>query len=114
MKHALIALGLAATVSLGACAAPGEHSYVRQDDKLAIQTVRGDQLAREDVRSIQTSLARQGYYNDVIDGIWGPRTSQAILDYQAARSADGRGLTAETLEEFGVRMERDSSSTAYQ
>lgn len=68
---------------------------------------RGEDLSRDDVRKVQTSLAREGFYRGRIDGVWGRSTSQAILNYQTARYPGRTGMRVDTLQEFGVRMDQD-------
>ena len=110
MKTKIITLVLAATVSLGACSASRENSYATADQARAshpARVVQGEQLGRRDVRKVQKSLTREGFYNGLIDGVWGVETSQAILDYQTARHPGQADITVDTLQEFGVRMDRD-------
>jgi hypothetical protein len=141
MKNKIMMLALAATVSLGACAAPQgsntqnreyRHSeteaqqnnqyyrdnarYYKHDNRDArneTYVIRGEDLSREDVRKVQTSLAREGFYRGKIDGIWGRSTSQAILDYQTVRYPGRTGMTIHTLQEFGVRVDHDYNNRHY-
>jgi hypothetical protein len=107
MKTKIITMVLAATVSLGACSASRENSYVAADHHRSAYAVHGEQLSRRDVRKVQRSLTREGFYKGPIDGIWGTDTSQAILDYQTARHPEQTDVTVDTLQEFGVRMDKD-------
>ncbi|MDP2205972.1 MAG: peptidoglycan-binding domain-containing protein [Alphaproteobacteria bacterium] len=141
MKSKIIMLALAATVSLGACAAPhgsntqnreyrhsetedqqnnkyyrdnaGYYKHDNRDSRHESYVIRGEDLSREDVRKVQTSLAREGFYRGKIDGIWGRSTSQAILDYQTVRYPGRTGMTIHTLQEFGVRVDRDYNNRHY-
>lgn len=45
---------------------------------------------------VQTKLQQRGYYNAAVDGTYGPRTEQAILDFQAA---EGLPMTGEIDQE---------------
>lgn len=74
---------------------------------------RGEDLSRDDVRKVQASLTREGFYRGKIDGVWGRSTSQAILDYQAARYPGRTGMRVDTLQEFGVRMDQDYYNRQY-
>ena len=60
----------------------------------------------DDVRKVQQSLAGKGFYHGQVDGILGPRTRQAIGDYQKSehRPVTGR-LDAETAGKLGVGPE---------
>lgn len=60
-------------------------------------------LHPSDVRQLQRSLAAKGFYKSRIDGLWGGRTTQAILDYQAVHQQALTGtVTMATLAELGV------------
>lgn len=97
---------LAATISLGGCAAPRD-GYSSMDHRRNVHQFRSEELGRADVRKVQRSLTREGFYHGKIDGVWGRDTSQAILDYQVARHPGQTDVTADTLQEFGVRMDED-------
>lgn len=113
MKTKNVLLALAVTISLGACSAPREEYYTTTTqtdytrDSRDSYVFRGTELNREEVRKVQRSLAREGFYHGQIDGVWGARTSQAILDYQTARSPGNTDVTVDTLQEFGVQIDRD-------
>ena len=60
-------------------------------------------LHRYDVRKLQKSLAERGFYRGRIDGVWGGRTTQAILDYQSVHGEPQTGtVTTETLRDLDV------------
>jgi len=62
-------------------------------------------LTRGDAMKLQRALAKKGYYHGRIDGIWGPATSQAILDWQGATQQPLTGtVNAGTLRDLGVRV----------
>jgi hypothetical protein len=141
MKTTIMMLALAATVSLGACAAPhgsntqnreyrhsetedqqnnryyrdntGYHKHDNRDYRRETYVFRGEDLSREDVRKVQTSLAREGFYRGKIDGVWGRSTSQAILDYQTVRYPGRTGMQVDTLQEFGVRIDHNYNNRQY-
>lgn len=128
MKSKIIMLALAATVSLGACVAPQDNRYpdrnYTQDNRdYRYQTTgdyrsdayvfRSEDLSREDVRKVQRALTREGFYRGKIDGVWGRSTSQAILNYQSVRHPGHRGVSIQTLQEFGVQIERDRARNHY-
>lgn len=109
MKDKITVIILTAAVSLGACvAAPKENSYAASDYPRAAPVFPGKKLSHADVRKVQRSLYREGFYKGKIDGLWGVRTSQAILDYQAARHPGQTAVTVDTLQEFGVRVDKES------
>ena len=54
-----------------------------------------EQMTEADRRQVQTALARLGYYNGQVDGIFGPDTRAAIRRYQHELGAAMTGrLTA--------------------
>jgi hypothetical protein len=69
-------------------------------------------LARSDVRMIQQRLADRGYYNGQIDGLWGPRTTEAVSSFQSANDlpSDGK-LTHATLDELGLAANANYSGS---
>ena len=112
IKIALFAL--IASVSLSACMSPPLHYNHRTsavDYKRDVYVFRGEDLNRADIKKVQRSLAQEGYYKGSIDGIWGVETSQAILDYQSVRYPGQTDVTVDTLQEFGIRMDRDNDRT---
>jgi peptidoglycan hydrolase-like protein with peptidoglycan-binding domain len=50
-----------------------------------------DQLRPASERAIQARLRSLGFYNGVVDGVWGPATEGAILRYQQANSLQPNG-----------------------
>ena len=61
-------------------------------------------LSLAEVKQAQEALQAKGYYTGSIDGIIGPKTRQAIRDYQAAEKIQVTGsLDAETASRLGVR-----------
>ncbi len=65
-------------------------------------------LSKADVRKLQKSLARKGFYKGRIDGIWGGRTTQAVLDYQAVHQQAQTGtVTIRTLRDLGVHLDTE-------
>lgn len=63
-------------------------------------------MHRSDVRKMQQALAARGFYKAKIDGIWGGKTTQAILDYQAVHEQPLTGtVTVDTLRDLGVYVD---------
>ena len=60
------------------------------------------------VRSLQTALTREGFYEGAIDGKLGPATNAAIDAYQRRNRLSTGGLTIETLDKLRIA----TSSTA--
>lgn len=71
----------------------------------ADQQMRGENLARNDVILIQQALRQEGFYQGTADGIWGPRTASALMEFQQRQQlgADGQ-LNSNTLDKLGVEL----------
>jgi hypothetical protein len=55
------------------------------------------------VSTVQSDLAKRGYYRGVIDGVYGPQTRAALTRYQSNRGLQVTGsLTTATLRSLGV------------
>ena len=55
------------------------------------------------VQAVQTQLARLGYYNGSIDGIFGPSTRDAVAKYQIANHLNVTGsVSPDTLQSLGA------------
>jgi Putative peptidoglycan binding domain len=55
------------------------------------------------VQAVQTDLARLGYYNGSIDGVFGPSTRDAVAKYQTAKQLNVTGsLSPDTLQSLGL------------
>jgi hypothetical protein len=55
-------------------------------------TVLQQSLSRSEKRSIQRSLRDLGFYNGLVDGIFGPQTSDAVATFQTERGEEATGL----------------------
>jgi peptidoglycan hydrolase-like protein with peptidoglycan-binding domain len=71
-------------------------------------------LYKDDVMKLQRALARRGYYRGRIDGIWGGKTTQALLDYQSVNDMPMTGtVTTGTLHDLGVNIDERRYNTDY-
>lgn len=77
------------------------------------QAITGENLARNDVVLIQQALRQEGLYSGTADGVWGPRTASALMQFQQQNQLDATGqLNTNTLDQLGVELgASDSSST---
>src|SRR5215510_3757467 len=58
-----------------------------------------------EVQSVQMQLARLGYYNGSIDGIFGPSTRDAVAKFQIANQLNVTGsLSPDTLQSLGLQQ----------
>jgi len=86
----VLALGML-SLSLTAVASPAHHAGA---------------LSRDEVNTVQKSLSDKGFYNGRIDGVLGPRTRQAIGEYQQSEKLPvTRHLDAETAGKLGIGSE---------
>jgi hypothetical protein len=66
-------------------------------------------VSSELVRNVQQTLSAEGVDAGPVDGIWGPRTHQALREFQEREGLDASGqLNAPTLAALGI----DSTQTA--
>jgi len=69
------------------------YGYYASTDPYSVSTV----------STVQSDLAREGYYRGVIDGVYGPQTRVAITRYQSKHGLQVTGsLTPATLESLGM------------
>jgi His-Xaa-Ser repeat protein HxsA len=82
---------------------PGYYADVNPDDYSAADSSSVDQNSDPNVTAVQTELTRLGYYQGVIDGLFGPDTRDALARYQSDQHLAVTGtLTPETLQSLGV------------
>jgi Ca2+-binding EF-hand superfamily protein len=64
------------------------------------------------VRNVQNVLQEHGVDPGPTDGIWGPRTHQAVTEFQDKQRLQGNGqLNAQTLTALGLASQGESAST---
>ena len=62
-----------------------------------------DQADSAEVQAVQMQLARLGYYNGSLDGVFGPTTRDAVAKYQIANQLNvTRSLSPDTLQSLGL------------
>ena len=81
------------------------------------QSAQGEQqnvpapMSAELVRSVQQSLESKGVNPGPVDGVWGPRTHQALREFQEQQNLEASGqLDARTLTALGVGDQPSASS----
>lgn len=99
----MILTALAASVSLSGCGMGYErhHRPSAYDERGSYLS--DSEVLKSDIFKVQRALNRKGFYKGRVDGVWGWRTSQAILHYQAAHSQKGV-VTVETVHELADRI----------
>jgi hypothetical protein len=79
------------------------YDYYAYDDDYYGYDASTDPYSVSTVRTVQSDLARQGYYRGVIDGVYGPQTRAALTRYQSNNGLRVTGsLTTATLQSLGV------------
>ena len=76
-KKIVILFLLISTVFLGVYSV---FSYSQQQTD--IQFVAEAALTSSQVKTVQTKLKRWGYYTGVVDGVYGPKTKNAVISFQ--------------------------------
>ena len=67
----------------------------------------------EEVRQIQTKLKNWGYFNDKIDGIYGPKTRDAVIYFQKKNGLTADGIAGPaTLKAMGIFASSGSSGSS--
>lgn len=62
-------------------------------------------LPEETINAVQTALQTEGFYQGEVDGIVGPKTSNALRAYQRQQNLEATGrLDAETIRQLGVNL----------
>ena len=76
-------------------------------------TVAGNTLEPSVVRSVQQRLRQFGFYRSSPDGVWGPRTRQALSNFQRSRGLEGNGqLNPTTISALGLDPNNLAASAA--
>jgi hypothetical protein len=67
------------------------------------QTILPATLSRSDVRQVQQALDKNGFQVGRVDGRWGPKTSNAVRQFQQSKKLDAKGqLNQQTLSDLGL------------
>jgi len=67
----------------------------------------------EEVRQIQTKLKNWGYFNDKVDGIYGPKTRAAVVWFQQKNGLTADGIAGPaTLKAMGIFSSSGSGGTS--
>jgi peptidoglycan hydrolase-like protein with peptidoglycan-binding domain len=86
----------------------------RTTDKVRAKTERmNDRVAMADTRAAQEALKTQGFDPGPIDGLMGPRTRTALMDYQRKNDLPSTGMLDEaTMAKLNVRTSRSNDVPA--
>ena len=62
-------------------------------------------LDRKEVQAIQQALDESGFYTAGVDGVWGPKTTKAVQDFQVSSGLEPTGTINEaTLDQLGLQL----------
>lgn len=106
MKNALsLSLVAAAALCTAFITVPAEATmYKSKTTTYTSTSVSHSSLKKSEVRSVQARLVKRGYYKGEIDGIMGPKTVEALEDFQKACGLPATGkLTRATLKELDMK-----------
>lgn len=68
--------------------------------------VRPETLSMSEIKTIQSNLKSWGYYRSAVDGIYGPRTHEAVIGFQDDRGLSANGvLTTSTVAQLGLDVD---------
>lgn len=113
LKYTLLMTGMAVSLSTGAFAEGTQHSGAQSGSAEVFSTMEPAagvsaeaKLSSNAVRDLQQTLDTRGYSPGPIDGILGPRTRDAIREFQQANNLPATGApTSDTLAQLGVDVQ---------
>jgi cytoskeletal protein RodZ len=77
----------------------------QQPKQASNQPISPQRLGRNGVRKVQQTLDKDGFKAGQADGIWGPKTSSAIKNFQQSKKIQANGrLNRQTLSDLGVNV----------
>jgi len=110
---------LTATVAVGAllagCSVAGDRTTSSRQSSTGASTAAAQPAPSAQVRQVQQALNSQGFYSGDADGIWGPRTADALRNFQQARGIeqsaqmDSRTMAALGLNSDGTPMSQTTT-----
>lgn len=83
---------------------PSSTSEAARKQPIPEQTISPNSLSRSQVRQIQRALNKSGFRAGPVDGLWGPKTSDALKQFQQSKNIETNGqLDQQTLSELGLK-----------
>lgn len=113
----LAALGIPSNTLATASRGGGSGSYVPTSKRQGASAAPSGSasrigLSQTQVRDVQQNLASRGFDPGKVDGRWGPRTQQALRDFQQDQNLQANGRpTPQTLAALGVESGSPSTQT---
>lgn len=91
---------------------PGQSASQSQSRGAQGQSGQAMQRDPQMVRQIQQKLQDQGFEVGEVDGKWGPKTANALKEFQRQQGMEATGkLSQRTVSALGVSMDGDSMAT---
>lgn len=76
----------------------------RKKDMTHKKDMMKSKLSQSKVREVQEALDSRGYAVGEVDGLWGPRTSGALKDFQSNQGIEATGrMNTETFNALGIQ-----------
>jgi len=71
-------------------------------------------LNQAKVKEVQEALDSRGYAVGAVDGLWGPKTSGALRDFQSSQGIEATGRTnTETFNALGIQIDKQTRDSMY-
>lgn len=101
----LVSTGLSLALSFGSLVTLS--SAARAADDNAPRTQSGQVLSHDSTMAVQRALSDHHVYQGKIDGVWGPKTQDAVRKFQSQNQLQATGTVDDaTLEKLGLRVEQ--------
>jgi peptidoglycan hydrolase-like protein with peptidoglycan-binding domain len=82
---------------------PSNTNQAAQNQPNNEQTISPKSLSRNEVRQVQQALDKNGVQAGKADGRWGPKTSDALKQFQQSKNIQANGqLDQQTLSDLGL------------
>ena len=112
MKNLLCSLLLTTVLAVPAVAVAAERdvnrsmmNYESMDANRAMTHRDWRNLDRSEIQAVQQTLADAGFYRSGIDGKWGPKTTEAMRNYQRANGLNVTGTLDEaTMDDMSLQV----------
>jgi len=114
MKQILLAAVATIALSLPAMAQSNHTDTMQPNSQSqmgsqAQNRIEPSQLSTQQIRQVQMSLNKKGFDANKADGIWGPETDAALVNFQQKNNLPGHGrLNQQTLSALGVNVNGQS------
>lgn len=81
-----------------------KSSYPPKKKSTLTENLKNPELRKNIIKRMQLTLQFEGLYKGPIDGIMGPKTRKAVLEYKKLKGIPGKSvLDAATLNAFGIK-----------